>query len=31
MAIAQLNIEKQNYELQETASHVAMDVRIAFQ
>jgi outer membrane protein len=29
-AIAQLNIEKQNYELQETASHVAMDVRIAF-
>src|SRR5213595_4140844 len=29
-AIAQLNIERQNYELQETASHVAMDVRIAF-
>jgi outer membrane protein TolC len=29
-AIAQLNIEKQNYELQETASHVVMDVRIAF-
>jgi outer membrane protein len=29
-AIAQLNIEKQNYELQETASHVIMDVRIAF-
>jgi outer membrane protein len=29
-AIAQLNIEKQNYELQETASHVAMDVRVAF-
>jgi outer membrane protein len=29
-AIARLNIEKQNYELQETASHVAMDVRIAF-
>src|SRR5213596_1232473 len=29
-ALAQLNIEKQNYELQETASHVAMDVRIAF-
>jgi len=28
--IARLNIEKQNYELQETASHVAMDVRIAF-
>ena len=30
MAIARLNIEKQNYELQETASRVAMDVRIAF-
>jgi len=29
-ALAQLNIEKQNYELQETASHVIMDVRIAF-
>src|SRR3954453_2004843 len=29
-AIAQLNIEKQNYELQETASQVIMDVRIAF-
>jgi outer membrane protein len=29
-AIAQLNIQKQNYELQETASQVAMDVRIAF-
>jgi outer membrane protein len=29
-AIAQLNIEKQNYELQETASQVAVDVRIAF-
>ncbi|PYK73905.1 MAG: hypothetical protein DME44_00010, partial [Verrucomicrobia bacterium] len=29
-AIAQLNIERQNYELQETASHVAMDVRITF-
>ena len=29
-AIARLNIEKQNYELQETASHVVMDVRIAF-
>src|SRR5437667_1027099 len=29
-AIGHLNIEKQNYELQETASHVAMDVRIAF-
>jgi len=29
-AIARLNIEKQNYELQETASHVAMDVRVAF-
>jgi outer membrane protein len=30
LAIARLNIEKQNYELQETASRVAMDVRIAF-
>jgi outer membrane protein len=30
VAIARLNIEKQNYELQETASRVAMDVRIAF-
>ncbi|KAF5408903.1 MAG: hypothetical protein Udaeo2_09240 [Candidatus Udaeobacter sp.] len=30
MAIARLNIEKQNYELQEIASRVAMDVRIAF-
>jgi outer membrane protein len=29
-AIARFNIEKQNYELQETASHVAMDVRVAF-
>ncbi len=29
-AIAQLNIAKQNYELQETASRVIMDVRIAF-
>jgi outer membrane protein TolC len=29
-AIAQLNIQKQNYELQETASQVAMNVRIAF-
>ena len=29
-AIARLNIQKQNYELQETASQVAMDVRIAF-
>jgi outer membrane protein TolC len=29
-AIAQLNMAKQNYELQETASHVVMDVRIAF-
>src|ERR1700747_1058598 len=29
-AIAQLNIDKENYELQETAGHVAMDVRIAF-
>jgi outer membrane protein TolC len=29
-AIAQLNIEKQNYELQETVSHVGLDVRIAF-
>ncbi|MBX6325007.1 MAG: TolC family protein [Chthoniobacterales bacterium] len=30
LAIARLNIEKQNYELQEIASRVAMDVRIAF-
>jgi outer membrane protein TolC len=30
MAIARLNLEKQNYELQEIASRVAMDVRIAF-
>src|SRR5437867_2202592 len=30
VAIARLNIEKQNYELQETASRVAMDVRVAF-
>ena len=30
VAIARLNIEKQNYELQEIASRVAMDVRIAF-
>src|SRR5437667_333986 len=30
VAIARLNIEKQNYELQETAGRVAMDVRIAF-
>jgi outer membrane protein len=30
VAIARLNIEKQKYELQETASRVAMDVRIAF-
>lgn len=29
-AIAQLNIQKQNYELQETANQVALDVRIAF-
>jgi outer membrane protein TolC len=29
-AIAQLNIQKQNYELQETASQVTMNVRIAF-
>jgi outer membrane protein TolC len=29
-AIARLNIEKQNYELQETADRVVMDVRIAF-
>src|SRR5205823_11713299 len=28
--IEQLNIKRQNYELQETASHVAMDVRITF-
>ena len=30
MGIARLNLEKQNYELQEIASRVAMDVRIAF-
>ncbi|HYY35153.1 MAG TPA: TolC family protein [Candidatus Binatia bacterium] len=30
MAIARLNLEKQNYELQEIATRVAMDVRIAF-
>src|ERR1700747_2343216 len=30
VAIAPLNIEKANYELQEIASRVAMDVRIAF-
>jgi outer membrane protein len=30
MAIARLNLEKQNYELQEIASRVVMDVRIAF-
>ena len=30
LAIAQLNIEKQNYELQEITSRVAMDVRTAF-
>jgi outer membrane protein len=30
VAIAQLNIDKANYELQEIASRVAMDVRIAF-
>jgi len=30
LAIARLNVEKQNYELQEIASRVAMDVRIAF-
>ncbi len=30
MAIARLNIEKQIYDLQEIASRVAMDVRIAF-
>jgi outer membrane protein len=30
VAIARLNVEKQNYELQEIASRVAMDVRIAF-
>src|SRR5260370_7060102 len=29
-AIAQLNIDKANYELQETASRVTMDARIAF-
>jgi outer membrane protein len=30
VAIAQLNIDKENYELQEIANRVAMDVRIAF-
>src|SRR5437660_8646314 len=30
VAIAQLNIVKANYDLQETISHVIMDVRIAF-
>jgi outer membrane protein len=30
LAIAQLNIEKQNYELHEITSRVTMDVRIAF-
>jgi outer membrane protein len=30
VAIAKLNIEKQNYELEETINRVAMDVRIAF-
>jgi outer membrane protein len=30
LAMARLNVEKQNYELQEIASRVAMDVRIAF-
>jgi outer membrane protein len=30
VAIAQLNIDKANYELQEIVSHVTMDVRIAF-
>lgn len=30
VAIARLNIEKQNYDLQEIASRVAMEVRIAF-
>ena len=30
VAIARLNIDKANYELQEIASRVAMDVRIAF-
>src|SRR6201981_472889 len=30
LAIARLNVDKQNYELQEIASRVAMDVRIAF-
>ena len=30
VAIAQLNIDKQNYELQEITNRVAMDVRIAF-
>jgi outer membrane protein TolC len=30
VSIAQLNIDKANYELQETVSRVTMDVRIAF-
>src|ERR1700737_225083 len=30
VAIAQLNIDKQNFEIQETAQRVGMDVRIAF-
>src|SRR5262249_33577251 len=30
LAMARLNVEKQNYELQEIGSRVAMDVRIAF-
>ena len=30
LGMARLNVEKQNYELQEIASRVAMDVRIAF-
>ncbi|HEY7001900.1 MAG TPA: TolC family protein, partial [Candidatus Udaeobacter sp.] len=30
MSMARLNVDKQNYELQEIASRVAMDVRIAF-
>ncbi len=30
LAIARLNVEKQNYELQEIAGRVAMEVRIAF-
>src|SRR5437762_4879834 len=30
VAIARQNIEKQDYELQETANRVAMDVRVAF-